>query len=196
MGDGSDRGNIGHFERLRAGRFDQYRPGVRPEQFGDACANHGIKVGGFNAVAREQSVAEISRGAVGIVADQEMIAGLQHRKQGRGDRRQDPRRNSSARALWAFERDQRLLQRLGSRGSAAAILELAAMSVQIFGSRIEHGGTVDDRGIGRKFFLRLVSRPAVTSVVSAFCGIGRPSSFEVFMRPPPPRPFRRSRGAD
>ena len=158
MRDGSDRGNIGHFERLRAGRFDQYRPGVRPEQFGDACADHGIEIGGFDAVAREQSVAEISRGAVGIVADQEMIAGLQHRKQGRGDRRQTRGRNSDARALRAFERHQRLLQRLGGRGAAAAILELAAMSVQIFGGRIEHGGAVDDRGIDESFL-----RPGVAA---------------------------------
>ena len=38
---------------------------------------------------------------------------------------------TDAGALRAFEGDQRLLQRLGGRGSAAAILEFAAMGMQI-----------------------------------------------------------------
>ena len=120
----------------------------------DAGADQGIEIAGFDAVAGQHAVAEIARRAVGIVADQDMIAGLQHREQGGGDRRQARGRKPDARALRAFERHQRLLQRLRGRGSAAAILELAAMGVQIVRRRIEHGGTVDHRRIDESF-LRL-----------------------------------------
>jgi hypothetical protein len=113
----------------------------------DAGADQGIEITGFDAVTGEQSVAEISRRAVGVVADQQMIARLQHCEQGGGDRRQSRRRNSDAGTLRAFERDHRLLQRLGSRRSAAAILELAAMGMQIVRGRIQHGRAVNHRGI-------------------------------------------------
>ena len=76
-----------------------------------------------------------------------MIAGIQHRQQGGGDRRQARGRNADARALRAFERHQRFLQRLGGRGAVAAILELAAMGVQVLRRRIEHGGAMDHRRI-------------------------------------------------
>jgi hypothetical protein len=68
-----------------------------------------------------------------------MIAGLEHREQGRGDGRQPRGRNANARALRAFESHQRFLQRPGGRRSAAAILKLAAMGVQILRRRIKHG---------------------------------------------------------
>jgi hypothetical protein len=50
---------------------------------------------------------------------------------------------------------------------------------------------MDDRRIDKPFWA-LVSRPAVTSVVSAFCGADPPSSLEKLMRPPPPKAFCRS----
>ena len=62
----------------------------------------------------------------------------------RGDLRPDARA-----ALRPFQRHQRLLQRLGGRSSPAAVLELAAMRVQIFRRRVEHGGTVDHRRIDK-----------------------------------------------
>ncbi len=74
MREGSDRGNIGHFERLRARRFDHYRFGVRLEQGGDAGADHGIEIAGFDAVAGQHAIAEISRRPIGVVANQQMIA--------------------------------------------------------------------------------------------------------------------------
>ena len=107
----------------------------------------GIEIAGLDAVAGQQSVAEIPRRAIDVVADQEMIAGLQHRQQCRGDRRQARGRQTDAGALRAFERHQRFLQRLGGRGSAAAVLELAAMGMQVFRGRIQHGRTVDHRRI-------------------------------------------------
>ena len=158
MCDRGDRGDIGHFEGLRSRRLDQHRFGVRLEQPGDAGADQRIEIAGLDAIAGEQAVAEISCRAVGIVADQEMIAGFQHREQRRGDRRQARGRNPDAGALRAFKRHQRLLQRLRGRGSATAILELAAMGVQIVGGRIQHGRAVDHRRIDESL-LRLGIAP-------------------------------------
>ena len=87
-----------------------------------------------------------------------MIAGFQHREQGRGNRRQAGGRQADARALRALERHQRVLQRLGGRRSVAAILEFAAMGVKVFRRRIKHGGTVDDRRIDR-----ILSAPSVAA---------------------------------
>ena len=158
MRDRGDRGDVGHFEGLRSRRLDQHRFGVRLEQSGDAGADQRIEIAGFDAIAGEQAVAEISRRAVGIVADQEMVAGFQHREQRRGDRRQARGRNTDAGALRALKRHQRLLQCLRGRGSAAAILELAAVGVQIVRGRIKHGRAVDDRRIDESL-LRLGIAP-------------------------------------
>ena len=147
MRDGCDRRNVGHLEGLRSRRLDQHRPGVGPEQVGNAGADQGIEIGGLDAIAGQQAIAEIARRPVDVVADQKMIAGLQHREQGRGNRRQARGRKTDAGAVRAFDRHQRLLQRLGRRRSVTAVLELAAMGMQIVGGRIEHGGTMDDGGI-------------------------------------------------
>ncbi len=147
MRDGSDRGNVGHFEGLRSRRFDHYRPGVWLEQGGDAGADEGIEIAGFDAVAGEHPIAEISRRTIGVVADEQMIARFQHREQGGGDRREPRGRDTDTGALRTFERHQRFLQCPGGRGSAAAILEFAAMGMQILRGRIEHGRAMDDRGI-------------------------------------------------
>ena len=144
-----DGGNVGHLEGLRAGRLDQHRPGVRLEQVFDAGADQGIEIGGLDAIAGEHAVAEIARRPVDVVTDQKMIAGLEHREQGGGDRGKARRREPDAGALRAFQRHQHLLQRPGGRRAVAAVLELAAMGVQVFGGRIEHGGTVEDRRIDK-----------------------------------------------
>jgi hypothetical protein len=54
------------------------------------------------------------------------------------------------------------------------------VGVQVLGGRIEHGGTVENRGM-TKPFRALSSRPAVTSLVSDFCGLDGPS-FEKLVR--------------
>ena len=144
MRDRCDRGNVGHFEGLRARGFDQHRPGIGLEQAGDAGADQRIEIADLDAVTGEDAIAEIAGGTIGIVADQQVIAGLQHREQGGGDRGQARGRDTDAGALRAFERHQRLLQCLGGRGSPPAILEFAAMGMQIRCVRIQHGGTVDD----------------------------------------------------
>ena len=176
------------------GRFDQHGPGVGLEQGGDAGADQRIEIGGLDAVAGQQAVAEIAGRTVGVVADQKMIAGLQHREQGGGDRRQAGGRDTDARALRAFERHQRLLQRLGGRRSVAAILELAAMGMQVLGGRIEHGGAVDDGRIDESL-LRLGVAARRHQRGFGLQRLDRPSSSEKFMRSPPPKTLCRSREA-
>ena len=154
MRDRRDGRDVGHFEGLRARRLDQNGAGVRLEQAGDAGADQGIEIAGLDAVAGQHAVAEIARRPVDIVADQHMIAGFQHRKQGGADRRQARGRETDARALRAFERHQRVLQRPGGRRAVAAVLKFAAMGMQIVRGRIEHGGTVDHGRINETF-LRL-----------------------------------------
>ena len=90
MGHRRDGGNIGHLEGLRARRLDQHGAGVRLEQRADACADQRIEIGGLDAIASQHAVAEIARRPVGVVANQQMVAGLGHREQGGGDRRQGP----------------------------------------------------------------------------------------------------------
>ena len=86
MRDGGDRGNVRRLEGLRARGFDQHGPGIRLEQFFNTGADQRIVVGGLDAKAGEQAVAEIARRTIDVVADQQVVAGFQHRKQRRGDR--------------------------------------------------------------------------------------------------------------
>jgi hypothetical protein len=83
-----------------------------------------------------------------------MIAGLENRQQRRADGRQSGRGEANAGALRAFQRHQHVLQRPGGRRAVPAVLELAAMGVQIIRGRVKHGGTMDHRRID-KAFLRL-----------------------------------------
>ena len=176
-------GNVGHFEGLRARRLDQHRAGVRLEQLVDAGADQRIEIGGLDAIAGEHAVAEIARGPVGVVADQEVVAGLQHREQGGARSRPGPRREADAGALRAFQRHQHVLQRPGGRGAVAAVLELAAMGVQVLGGRIEHGGTVDDRRID-KALLRLGVAAGRHQPGFGLLRVGRSGRCEEFMRSP------------
>jgi len=157
--------NIGHFEGLRTGRLDQHRLGV------------GLKTSAMPAPIRGRSRWSRRRSGqasrcknfgwpVGVVANQEMIAGLQHRKQvvviADKLRAQDRRLRIAGPQEPSMPPEEP-----GGRRSVASILELAAVGVQIVRGRIEHRGTMDDRRIDESL-LRLVSRPAVTNVVSAF----------------------------
>ena len=101
MGDFGDGGDVAHFKRLRAGRIDQHRPGVELEQFFDGIPDQQIEIGDLDAIAGEHAVAEIARGPIDVVGHQYMIAGLQHREQGGGDRGEARRRDANARALRA-----------------------------------------------------------------------------------------------
>ncbi len=110
-------------------------------------ADQRIEIGGLDAIAGQQAVAEIARGPVHIVADQDVVARLAHREQGGRDRRKSGGRKADAGALRPFQRHQRVLQRAGGRRTVAAILVFAPMGVEILGGRIKHRGTVHHRRI-------------------------------------------------
>ncbi len=147
MRDLRDDADIRHLERLRARRLHQHRAGVGLEQRLDARADQRIEIGGLDAVAGQHAVAEIARGPVDVVADQDVVAGLQHREQGGRDRRQPRRHDADAGALRPLQRHQRVLERPGRRRAVTAIRELAPMGMQVLGRRIEHGRAVEHRRI-------------------------------------------------
>ena len=149
MRDRCYRAHVGHLEGLRTRRLDQYGARVRLEQLFDAGADQRIEIAGLDAIARQDAVAEIAGRPIGVVADQDVVAGFAHREQGGRDRGQSRRCKTDARALRSFQRHQQILQRARRRRAAAAILELAAMGVQVVGGRIKHGGTADHRRIDK-----------------------------------------------
>ena len=144
----------GIVEGSRARRLDQHRARIRLEQFFDTGADHWIVVGGLDAIAGEQAVAEIARGPVDVVADQDVVAGLQHREQRRGNRGKARWRETDAGALWAFQLHQHVLQRPRGRRAVPSILVFGAVGVEVFRRRIEHRGAVKHRRID-KTLLRL-----------------------------------------
>ena len=158
MRDFGNRREVGHLEGLRAWRLDQHGPGVRLEQFLDAGADLRVEIGGLDAVARQHAIAEIARRTIDVVADQQMIARLRHRQQRGGDRGKTRGRDAHARALRALQRHHHVLQRPRGRRAVAAIGEFAAMGMQVFGGRVEHGRAVEHRRID-KSFLRLGIAP-------------------------------------
>jgi hypothetical protein len=144
MGHGRDRRNVRHLEGLRARRFDHHRRGVRFEEFGDTGTDQGIEIAGLDAIASQQAVAECARRPVDAVGHQKMVAGFEHRQQRRGDRRQARGHQGDARAVWALDCHQRLLQCLGRRCAVTGVAELAGMGMKIRRGRIDHGGTADN----------------------------------------------------
>ncbi len=152
-----NRAKIRHLEGLRAGGFDQHRPGVGLEQARNPRADHRIEIGGFDAIARQQAVAEIARGPIDIVANQQMVAGLENCEQGCGDRCEARRGDADTGTLWSFKRHQGLLQGSRRRGTMTAVLELAAMGMQVIGRWIKHRGTVDDGRINESLLRRRVA---------------------------------------
>ena len=151
MRNGDDGGNIRHLEGLRARRFQQHGAGIGLEQLFNSRTDCGIEIAGLDAITGQHAIAEIARGPVHIVADQEVVACLQHRNQGGRNRREPGGHQADAGALRSLQGHQRLLQRPGGRRTEPAILELAAMRVEVRGGRIKHGRTVNDGGIDEAF---------------------------------------------
>ena len=144
LGDGRD---VGHLEGLRSRRLDQHGPRVGLEMRGDAGPDQRVEIRGFDPVAGQEPVAEIAGRPIGIVADQQVIPGLEDRQERGRDRREPRRRQRHAGALRPFERLERILQRPGRRRAVAAILERAAVRAQVVGRRIEHGRAAHDRRV-------------------------------------------------
>ena len=147
VGDAGNHRHVGHFEGLRAGRFHHHHACVRLDQRLDAGADQRIEIGGLDAIARQHAIAEIAGRAIGAVGHEDVVAGLKHGQQRRGDRRKAGGHEAHTGAARAFQRHQRLLQCLGRGGAVPAILILAAMGMQVVSGRIKDGGAPDRRWI-------------------------------------------------
>ena len=147
VGGGRDGRHVLDFERERARRFHEHGAGVGLDQRGDAAADQRIVIGRGDAVALEHAIAELPRGLVDAVGHQQMIAGLEHRKQRGRNRREPGRQKRNAGAIGPFERAQRVFKRLRSRRAAAPVKIAGAAREEILGGRIEHRRDVMDRRI-------------------------------------------------
>src|SRR5579864_1809848 len=73
-----------------------------------------------------------------------MIAGFENGEQGGADRGKARGRNADAGALRPLKRHHRLLERSSRWRAMAAVLELAAVCMQVVCRGIEHSGTAND----------------------------------------------------
>ncbi len=99
MGGSGNRRDVLHFERQRARRLDEHCAGVGLDQCVDAAADQRIVVGGGDAVAFEQAVAELARRQIDAVGHQDVVAGLEHREQGERNCRKARRGERHARRI-------------------------------------------------------------------------------------------------
>jgi hypothetical protein len=143
-GDGRD---VLHFETERSRRLDENRARVFPHQSGDRCAKQGVVIGHSDVEPREDAVAKHPRRSVHAVADQDVVAGLDHRQQRRRDRRQAGRQQRYAGARRTFQFLQGYFECFGRRCAAAAVLIPRSMSDEILGAWVEHGGGVINRRV-------------------------------------------------
>ncbi len=142
-----DRRDVLHLEGERARRLGEHSARVRLQQKGNAVADARVVVGRRHAQTRQHGVAERARRAVGAVGHQQVVAGVQHRKERGRDRGEAGRRDldpGTRRPLHVLER---LLQSLGGRRAAAAVM-VGPTVVQILLDRgIEQGRGVVDRRV-------------------------------------------------
>src|SRR6185437_12915634 len=97
-----------------------------------------VEISGLDSVARQKSIAEMSGRAIDVVADEDVIAGLQHGQQRGGDRRHSRRNEADACALLAFQRRQCILQGPGGRSAVPSVMEFSAMGMEVIGGRVEY----------------------------------------------------------
>ena len=157
MSDACDRRNVGHLEGLRAGRFDHHGARVGLEQSAYPVPDQRIVERRLDAVAREKIVGEQPGRAVRIVADQEVVAGLQHAEQRRRDRCNAGWREADTRAIWSLQSDQGLLKRFGRRRAVAPVLVLAAVRMKIVGRGIQNGRTANHGRIDEALLRRTIA---------------------------------------
>ena len=120
---------------------------IRLHQAGDRGADQRIVIGGGDAEPGEDLVAKSARRSVGAVGDEDMVAGMHDRQQGRRNCRKARRQQRHTGALRPFELLQREFERLGRRRAAPSVLIARAVGEVILGARIKHGRGVIDRRI-------------------------------------------------
>ena len=135
VGDIGDGRDILHLEGLRAGRLREHHPRVRPHQIGDAGTDLGVVVGRFDAVPRQDLVAESAGRPVDAIANQKVIAGLKKAQQRRRYRGQ-PRRIGKATEP-AFQGGHRLLERQSGRMADTAVQHFRLVTVALLRHLVE-----------------------------------------------------------
>jgi len=103
MRDGADRSDVLHLERQRARTFDEHGARVRLHQRRDVGAGKRVVIGGGDAVAAENLVAEHARRLVDRISHQQMVARAQHGQKRGGHRREPGRQQRHAGAGFALE---------------------------------------------------------------------------------------------
>ena len=119
LGDAGDRIDVLHLEGLRARRLEIDDLGVGLDQLLDAGADHRIEEGRLDAEALQRRVGEAAGGAVGIVGDQQVIAGLEEAHDRAGDGGEA--RLDGDGTVRAFDGGDGVFQRLLRRRAVAAV---------------------------------------------------------------------------
>ncbi len=144
VGRGGDGRDVLDLEGQRPRRFQVDDAGVGPDELGDAGADQRVVVGGGDAEAAEQTVAQGAHRGVYAVAHQDVIAAGEERHQRDIDRGQAGGQRD--RFLAAFERRDRLLEGKGGRRAVAPVVDMA-VAVLERGFERRNAGKKHGRGV-------------------------------------------------
>ena len=144
-----DGRDVLHLEGERARRFDIDDLGARAHQGRDIGAQVRVVIGGLDAEALEEGVAEASGRRIGAVGHQQVVAGLEEGQHGNRDRGQP--RGVDHGSVRAFDRGKRLLEGIGGRRAVApvahALIGRSGCGLERREGREQHGGGVVDRRV-------------------------------------------------
>ena len=119
----NDRRNIMNFHGDGTGGFEEHHAGVRLYQTGDIAADERVEPAGGDAEFGEDFGAEILGRFIGGVGHQNMVALLDKRQNGIGDRRRAAGKERAAGA--AFQLAHRFLERKVGQRPATPVEQLA-----------------------------------------------------------------------
>jgi hypothetical protein len=144
-----DGGNILHLEGERTGRFAQDGAGVVAQQPGDAAAYQRVVILDLDPHGDQTVVAKAARRRIGRIADQQMLAGLEHGNEGNDDGRQAVGRGD--RLVGALQPRHGFLEGEGRGRAVAAVadrlLAEIAGSFVVLQRRVNDGGGPENGGI-------------------------------------------------
>ena len=186
---GGNSGNILHFERERARRFQEDRFCVGVDQLGDFPADARIVIAHHNAQAFQQRVAEPARRPINGVRHQDFAAGFRDAQERQCARPQPGRRQHRART--ALDRDQRFAQRLLHRHAFKPV-GLDRLVVEVGDLRQHNGGGAVDRCIHRPVKARWIAtrqrEPSLQAILRKIASVlahqAAPVATGVSVRPP------------
>jgi hypothetical protein len=146
MGDGARAGQVGQPEDGIGRRLEKQEPGRRPDRALDLAQLRRIHVGEVELVLPEHLFEQPIRAAVGVVGDDNVIAGLEERHHGAG--RRHARREPERRGAMLHRREVGLERRTRGVLRAGVLVSLVhAKRVLHIGRCLVDGG---DDGPGRR----------------------------------------------